>query len=313
MSPRTAPRETTAAQVTAADVTAADVTATLRAQAPATIDVGHARLAHYKFGAGPDLVFVHGWPLHAATFRAIVPELARSFTCHLIDLPGAGRSSYTPATRFGIRAHADTLRRAVDALGLDRYGLVAHDSGAGMARYLMADDPRACGLVSGDTEIPGHTPWIVSLYQLALKIPGGVASTRMLLGMGAVRRSPLGFAGCFTDPGFVDGDFTEWFVRPLLEDRAALDGQMKLLVAIDPGEVRELADVHRRIRVPVRLVWGTDDPIFPIAKARRMLSEFTAPVELIEVPGGRAFLHEDHAPLFAQHVREHLTKCLDGR
>lgn len=286
-----------------------DVAAALRAQDVSRIDVGHAKLAHFRFGSGPDVVFVHGWPLHAATFRAAVPELAGHFTCHLIDLPGAGRSEHGSATRFGLRAHAATLRTAIDALGLTRYGLVAHDSGAGIARYLMAGDPRAVGLVSGDTEIPGHMPWIVTLYRTTIAIPGGAASVRALLRLSAVRTSPLGFAGCFTDPRFAEGEFHDWFVRPLVEDRRALEGQLALLRTLDSHDVDDLRDVHARIQVPVRFVWGTDDPIFPIAKARRMVPQLAGPTELVEVPGARAFLHEDHAPLFAGHVREHLTAC----
>src|SRR5262245_49620105 len=69
-----------------------DVTRALCAAPTERIDVGHSRVAYYRFGSGPDLVFVHGWPLHAATFRKVVPELATAFTCHLIDLPGAGQT-----------------------------------------------------------------------------------------------------------------------------------------------------------------------------------------------------------------------------
>src|SRR5262245_5001990 len=95
----------------------------------AFVDLGHTRLAYWRFGSGPDLVFVHGWPLHSATFRRILPVLAREYTCHLVDLPGAGRSRTTAETPFGLAEHADTLRRAVDELGLERYSLLAHDSG----------------------------------------------------------------------------------------------------------------------------------------------------------------------------------------
>src|SRR5215470_18506564 len=49
-------------------------------------------IAQWKFGHGPDVVFVHGWPLHAATFRALAPLLAARFTCHLFDLPGSGQT-----------------------------------------------------------------------------------------------------------------------------------------------------------------------------------------------------------------------------
>lgn len=291
-----------------ATLTEADVARALRAADVTRIDVGNARLAHWKLGTGPDLVFVHGWPLHSATYRAVVPALADSFTCHLVDLPGAGRSQHDASNDFTLRGMAASLRRALDALGLARYGLVAHDSGAGIARFVAADDARVAGMVFGDTEIPGHTPWLIALYRTTLAVPGGVEVVRALLRLGAVRRSPLGFGGCFRDPRFVDGDFDGWFVRPLLTDRHYLDAQLGLLRHLDASEVERLRDVHAKIRVPVRLVWGTDDPIFPIAKARAMQSQFAGRVDWVEIPGARAFHHEDHADHFAAQVREHFTR-----
>jgi hypothetical protein len=34
---------------------------------------GHGRLTYYRFGQGPDVVMIHGWPLHSATFRSTSP------------------------------------------------------------------------------------------------------------------------------------------------------------------------------------------------------------------------------------------------
>src|SRR5688572_15665722 len=87
-----------------------EVPASFRGAPHAYLDIGHTRLAYRRFGRGPDLVFVHGWPLHAGTFRALVPLLADRFTCHLVDLPGAGQSVCTPRTPIDLAAHAASLR-----------------------------------------------------------------------------------------------------------------------------------------------------------------------------------------------------------
>src|SRR5690348_10648393 len=98
------------------------------------LDLGATRLFHTKTGSGPDLLFLHGWPLHGETWRAIVPRLASRYTCHVLDLPGAGKTEWTDATRISLRDHADTVLRAIDALKLERVAFVAHDSGAAIAR-----------------------------------------------------------------------------------------------------------------------------------------------------------------------------------
>jgi pimeloyl-ACP methyl ester carboxylesterase len=60
-------------------------------------------------------------------------------------------------------------------------------------------------------------------------------------------------------------------------------------------------------------VWGPDDPFFPILKARAMLTQFRGGAELVEIPGGKLFAHEDHPEAFAAHAGAFLTKHLEAR
>jgi len=43
-------------------------------------------------GDGPPLVLLHGWAMHGGVFTPLLPRLARTFSVHLVDLPGHGRS-----------------------------------------------------------------------------------------------------------------------------------------------------------------------------------------------------------------------------
>jgi haloalkane dehalogenase len=286
--------------------------AAFRGRPHAFLDAGQARLAYWRFGAGPDVVFIHGWPLHAATFRRVVPLLADSFTCHLVDLPGAGQTECHRPEMIDLVAHAKTVRRAIDGLGLGRYAMLAHDSGGFVARAVAADDARVTGLVLGNTEIPGHTPWLVAMYALLAKAPGGTAAMRALMKIAAVRRSSLGFGGCFEDPGYVDGDFRAFFVDPLVSPGQASDGAMRLLQNVHGDTLGGLAEAHARIKVPVQLVWGRGDPFFPIDKARAMLGQFGGRAELQEIPRAKLFAHEDHPVAFCSHAKPFLRACFGG-
>lgn len=274
--------------------------ASFAAPPPSFVDVGHSRLAHRRFGKGPDVVFVHGWPLTSATFRAIVPRLADRYTCHLLDLPGTGDTEWDAATPITFEAHADTVRRAVDRLGLSRYAVIAHDSGGLVARMLAAEDPRVAGLVLGNTEVPDHTPWQVMAFVMLGRLPRGRALLQALLRSAWLRRSPLGFGGCFRDPARAEGEFHDLFVAPLLASKERAAGQMRLLSAVSGDAVRHLSALHARLRVPVRLVWGEDDPFFPLARARAMVREFGGPTELVVLPGLRLFAHEEDPAAFAR-------------
>jgi pimeloyl-ACP methyl ester carboxylesterase len=278
------------------DPPAHEVLASFRGQPHAFVPAGAHKLAYRKFGHGPDLVFVHGWPLHAATFRAVVPLLAPRFTCHLFDLPGSGQTRSPRGAPVDLVSHALALRAAVDALGLHGYGLVAHDSGGFSARVLAADDPRVVAVVSGDTEIPGHVPDIIKTLLLAAKTPGGADIMRFSFRSRAMRRSDIGFAGCFADIGYIDGDFHELLVAPLLASRAAWMRQVEILRSVEQIEA-PLRAAHTAMSAPTLFVWGDADPIFPVEKARAMLPALKrARLEVLR--GAKAFHHEERAPEF---------------
>lgn len=292
----------------AAPLTESHVTAAFAAGPHGRVDVGHGRLAYWRFGDGPHVVLVHGWPLHAATFRRVIPALAGDFTLHAIDLPGAGMTDWDDRSPADVRSHVATVRRAVDALGLPSYAFLAHDSGGMIARMVAADDERVRGLVLGNTELPGHDPAAVRALALCAKLPAGRHLLFAALRWRRYRRALFG--GCFTDPSYVEGQFEELFIRPLWGSRRAAEGQLRFLRALEHGLVHELEAVHARIRAPVLCVWGDRDRWMPLARARSMIAQFPAGADLVEIAGARVFVHEDRALEFAAAALPFLRRCL---
>ena len=118
------------------------------------LDVGgDSEVAYRTVGSGPDVVFVHGWPVSGATFRRLLPHLAPHVTCHLLDLPGAGASRHSANSPLSIEHHINSVRRSVDALGLERFAVVGHDSGGMIARHAMAGDARLRAMALVDTDL----------------------------------------------------------------------------------------------------------------------------------------------------------------
>ncbi|MBU6317870.1 MAG: alpha/beta hydrolase, partial [Acidobacteria bacterium] len=54
----------------------------------------------------------------------------------------------------------------------------------------------------------------------------------------------------------------------------------------------DLGDLHRRIDVPVQLVWGEQDAFFPVAWAREMVGTFPD-AQIAVIPGASTFAHEE--------------------
>jgi pimeloyl-ACP methyl ester carboxylesterase len=267
------------------------------------------RVATWRFGSGPDLIAIHGWPLHAATWRTVLPRLSQHYTVHLLDLPGSGLTDWPGAV--DLEVCAQVVRELVDRLGTRRYGLLAHDSGGAIARLAGAGDERLAALVLGNTEIPGHHPPLLLAYVIAARLGLAGVLLKTILG-GPLRTTNLGVGSLFTDPAYAGGEFGELFLGPLA-DRRVRESQLRMLRSVDFDLVDALAEVHGRIRAPTLCVWGPDDPFFPVAKARTMLPQFAGPAELVEIPRGRLFAHEDHPEEFLAHTLPFLQRTLGTR
>jgi haloalkane dehalogenase len=270
------------------------------------LDVGAGEVACRSVGTGPDVLFVHGWPVSGATFRALLPHLVDHVTCHVVDLPGAGSSRFSADTRLDIDQHIRTVRRVVDLLGLTELAVVGHDSGGLIARHAMADDPRlrAMGLIN--TEQSHGLSWRFKSFLLARHLPGFGRVFGWAAGRPRVRRSGLVLGGVFADRSLLDGEFDEFFLRPLHSSEPHLDAAVRLLRAFDTQFVRELREVHRRIDAPVQLVWGDKDPFFPVQWAREMVSTFPD-ARLAVVEGAGLFSHEERPQAVAQALLPVLT------
>ena len=276
---------------------------------PKWIELEDCRLPWWTVGDGPDVVLVHGWPLDARTWRGVLPALAQHFTCHLIDLPGAGRSEWNERTRVGLAENCVTLQRAIDHMGLREYGLVAHDSGAFFARVVAARDKRVFGLVLGNTEIPGHRPWQVKAYVLGTKVPGGTALFRLMLRSRWARRLPLILGSCFHDMDVADAEFKTLFIDPLIHSDEAMAGQMLLAEHLDFTVVDQLFETHPQIQAPVQLLWGAGDTFFPLKMVEEMMSQFGGETELHVFDPGKLFIHEEYADRFGELADAFLLRC----
>jgi pimeloyl-ACP methyl ester carboxylesterase len=223
----------------------------------------------------------------------VLPELSKRRTCYVPDLPGLGETEWTDATDFTFPGQGRTLRAIVDALGLERYAVLAQDTGGTFARYLVLDDlPRVERLVLVNTEMPGHRPPWIPLYQALMYVPGALAAFRLLLRSRAFLRSGMGFGGCFVDLDLLDGDFHAQVVVPLLRSPRRLEGMARYLRGAGWDAVDALATLHARLTMPVALVWGAEDPTFPLALARRMVEQFPD-ARLVPISGARLLVHEE--------------------
>jgi haloacetate dehalogenase len=100
-------------------------------------------------GAGPPLLLLHGHPQTRAIWHKVAPALARTHTLVLADLRGYGESSKPPGlpdhANYAKRTMARDQVRLMQALGFERFDVLAHDRGARVAHRLAVDHAARVG------------------------------------------------------------------------------------------------------------------------------------------------------------------------
>jgi len=90
----------------------------------------------------PPLLALHGWLDNAGSFALLAPLLARRFRVIALDLPGHGHADHlAPGASYHYLDYVGVVLAAADALQLDRYTLLGHSLGAGVAALAAAALP----------------------------------------------------------------------------------------------------------------------------------------------------------------------------
>ena len=287
---------------TAANSLSNDLSSDLFRQPPHDyLDVGAGQLAYRRVGSGPDVLFVHGWPVTGATFRGLLPHLAPHVTCHVIDLVGTGQSRFDRSTPISIHQHIENVRRAVDCLGLDDLAVVGHDSGGLIARHALAGDPRLRAMALINTEQSRGLSWRFRQFLMAGRMPRFMDLMAWAVMRPGLRRHSHLLGDLFADRRLIDGEFEEFFLAPLRDNLDLRWAAGTLLRSFDPSLITRLPEVHGTLTVPVVLVWGEKDPFFPVAWAREMVNDF-ADAKLHVVPEMKLFVHEERPAEVAEAI-----------
>ncbi len=253
-------------------------------------------------GTGDPVVLVHGWPQHWWMWRHVVPLLAPHARLVMIDLRGFGWSEAPPGA-YDKQTLADDLLAVLDALGLDRVCLMAHDWGAwsGFLACLAAPERFAAFLALGSPR-PGGRPSARQLrevwrfgYQVAIAAP--ILGQRRVADQRFVERVIM--AGAVQRQAWTPDDLRMF--SAVLAEPARARASVRLYRTF---LAREVARSPRgRLRVPTRIVLGDRDPAIP-AVLLDGAQENAEDVSIEIVPECGHFVPEEHPELVARRARE---------
>jgi haloacetate dehalogenase len=136
------------------------------------ISAGDTTIFARRFGSGPPLLLLHGFPQTHLMWRGVAPVLARRFTVVCADLRGYGRSGCPPSAAdhapYSKRAMAQDMVEAMHQLGFGHFSVAGHDRGGRVAYRLALDHPQRVDRLAVLDVLPGVTTWERADARLAL-------------------------------------------------------------------------------------------------------------------------------------------------
>lgn len=235
-----------------------------------------ASIGYRIIGTGPPLILIHGWPLFSYTWRFVIHDLSKRFTCFLLDMPGLGDSKWNKDTNFHWPYQAKRITGLITELKLDNISILAQDSGGAIARLVALDaknDIQKLMLIN--TEVPNHRPPWVPLYRTLSMLPLSSYVFKALMSSNLFLRSSMGMRGLYHDKKLLDDpSYVTPYINPLINSSKRLKGAMKYLVGCDLKITDTFEKRHREINADVLLIWGVNDPTFPLEYGRGMANQF---------------------------------------
>jgi pimeloyl-ACP methyl ester carboxylesterase len=250
-------------------------------------------------GRGAPLLLLHGWPELWLTWEPIMQRLADRYRLIAPDLRGFGDSD-KPDGAFGPDGHAVDMLALLDALEIERAGLVGHDvGGAAMQPLARKASARVTGLFFFDFVYPGigarmgapdrlKEIWYQSFNQMEIA-PALVGASRESCGayIGHFLRHWAHRKDAFEAvvPAFIDN-----FLKP-----GNLAGGFAHYHASHPGRIAMMkgeAPTLPPITAPTCVRWPERDPLQPYAWTDR-LGETFAHLDLAPFPNVGHFPHRE--------------------
>jgi pimeloyl-ACP methyl ester carboxylesterase len=244
------------------------------------IHMGSLRVHHMHGGRGSPVMFIHGLGSSGyMEWRFNLEFAAARHRVYAPDLPGFGRTE-KPRARYGIPYFTRFIERYMVSRGLRSAAIVGASLGGRVALELALHRPElvrslvlvnSLGLGRPSMQLTYGLITLPRVGEAFMKIAGDAlqwAPARMIRGVASR------YVGSSADLKRTMDD--DYFAN--LRELYAADGYQDAYLStvrslITPkalfGADYDLSKRLHEIKLPVQLIWGADDPLFPVAHAAR--------------------------------------------
>lgn len=265
-----------------------------------TVDIDSVKVFYREAASAglPNLLLLHGHASASHTFRNIIPELSKSFSCYAPDYIGFGNSDRPDPKDYAYTFEhlSETIDKFTEQVGLTKFYLYIFDFGAPIGLTIASKHPeRIAGIFtqSGNAYTEGLSPNLGNLKALW-------ADPKDQTAIDAVK--PM------LDPAEIAWAYTHGVESPsqIAPDAPALDAyythrpgslEIQLALLADYGnnvpKYPAWQAYLREHKPKVVGLWGRNDPFFSAWNLAERLTQLTIPFSYILVPPGAEAFKRD--------------------
>lgn len=244
------------------------------------VKVGGLTLHHTFGGRGSPILFIHGLGSSGyIEWRFNLPQLSRQHRVFAPDLPGYGRSDKPKAARYGIPYFARVVDRYMEERGLRKAVIVGTSMGGRIALEIALAHPgRLAALVLvnslglGRPKIQPYYPMML-MPRVGETLLHGLKHALRLTPPPMIRRFAARYIGAGDE---LERTMSDEYLGHMREMFAAEGYPAAYLATVrsiaSPRSFFGDMDISKRlsqIKVPMLLIWGASDPLFPLEHATR--------------------------------------------
>jgi haloacetate dehalogenase len=272
-----------------------------------------------RAGSGPPLLLLHGFPQTHHIWHKVAPEITSSFSVIIMDLRGYGKSSKPPSSASEQHKPYSKSEMAKDCtslmthLGFEKFSIVAHDRGARIAHKLCVDFPERVERVMLLDIAPTLAMFeqtdqffATAYYHWFFLIQPAPFPEKVLMASPSVFEERFFGGGYSGGTGYMSQQAKEGYMSQFKDGAGvhAMCEDYRAAAGIDLVEAREDKEKGRKIKCPVRVLWGKAGVIeksFDCLGEWRAVSEGNVTGEAVE---SGHYIAEQVPDVLLRHIKE---------
>ena len=264
------------------------------------------RIAYVERGHGPVAIFFHGYSLNGFQWRGALALLSNERRCIALDFMGMGYSEVRAEQDLSPQSQVEMVIAFLDALAIGTVDIVANNSGGTVAQLFAVQHPkRVRTLLLTNCDVHENSPPKGFLPFIENAKAGHAADDWLVpqVSNKSIARSIKGCGLFYTNAENFTDECVEYYYSPLVSTALRKKQFNDYAAAFLPNPLLAIEPALKQSTIPTRMVWGANDPLFPVIWAEWLDRTLPRSRGVRVVEGANLFFPEEMPELIAEEAR----------